>query len=100
MEEKGTKPTPSEPKQLGMDELSFFVQMVKFLIDDADPIAQERFWLTLYKHCPQLLDAIKASFTGEHAHITFTRSITSAAFSTDDDRRAENAAEEGSCTTE
>ncbi len=69
-----------EPKQLGMDELSFFVQMVKFLLNDADPVVRERFWLTLYNHCPQLLTAIKSSFTGEYSQITFTRSIHSATF--------------------
>ncbi len=74
-------PTPDrEPKRFGMDELSFFVQMVTFLLNDADPLAQERFWLTLNKHCPQLLTAITSSFTGEYRQITFTRSISSAAF--------------------
>ena len=77
MKEQHGHLTPNEPKHLGMDELSFFVQVVKFHLEK-EPLGIE-------KQCPQLLAAIKASFTGEYAHITFTRSITSATFSTNDD---------------
>jgi hypothetical protein len=72
------------PTRLGMDELSFFTQMVKSLLNQVDVQAEARFWATIYKHCPNLTQAIRASFTGEYAHLTFTRSIHSSAFMVDD----------------
>jgi transcriptional regulator with XRE-family HTH domain len=77
-----------EPKRLGMDELSFFVSLVRgwYMEGDGDtsPERGERFWFTLYRHCPNLMQAIAARFQGDWREITFTRDLVSAAFALDD----------------
>ena len=93
-------PVQTEPKRFGMDELSFFVQMVTFHLEREPLGTQGRFWKVIEKQCPQLLTAIRASFMGEYAHILFTRSISSATFSTEDDSIAESKPEERSQTSE
>ncbi len=73
--------TPSvETKRVGMDQLRFFVQMVKSHLDDAGmvfPGYDTHFWRTLRKRCPELAQAIDTAFTGPWSPVTFTSEIAS-----------------------
>ena len=73
-----------EPKRLGMDELSFFVQMVKSTLQGAGQQDQNRFWWALYRHCPNMANAIRASLTGPWSEITFTRTLHTSTCGLDD----------------
>ncbi len=92
---------PDEPKRLGMDELSFFVQMVKFTLQETEQREQNHFWWTLYRHCPNMANAIRASFNDTWSEITFSRTLRTALCSIDDSGALvqEQAAQEGEVST-
>jgi hypothetical protein len=65
--------------QIGMDQLSYFVNMMKNYLD---PDRSKRFWKQIHEDCPELMQAIDASFApaSEWREITFTWSRISPAF--------------------
>ncbi len=68
------------PKEIGIDQLRFFVLMVQGHVDDVARLApgyNVDFWRTLRKRCPDLIHAIDEAFTGEWSTLTFTNEIAS-----------------------
>lgn len=72
--------SPGPPHTLGMDQLALFVQLVNDItgeVGDVDPARMFQFWLSFYRHCPDLACALDANFQGQWSTITFTREVTS-----------------------
>ncbi len=69
----------NETPHIGMDQLAYFVGMIKIYLDSND---QEHFWSQIRENCPDLMQAIEASFKSVYGWdtITFTRNICSPAF--------------------
>jgi hypothetical protein len=67
----------NETPQIGMDQLSYFVDMMK---DYLVPELREHFWITIRENCPDLMQAIEGRFLTEMRAITFTRDLVSPAF--------------------
>lgn len=68
-----------ETQQIGMVELYYFVNMMKYYLDSQ---REEHFWCQIRTNCPELIQAIDASFRSVHGwgKITFTWDHSSPAF--------------------
>lgn len=68
--------TPRAPR-IGMDQLQYFVNMTKGFLDTR---TEATFWDCMRTHCPDLMQAINASFVDGWRTITFTRDLHTPTF--------------------
>jgi hypothetical protein len=65
---------------VGMDQLYYFLELTRDFLEHAQDEDKAFFWACIEKYCPDLMQAIRASFQGEWSNLFFTRTLHTPTF--------------------